>query len=61
MRSSKTLVTRILKELSEDLSSIKKVQSEMKHTLIETTQSVTDYAGSPCLAGWGPQKSVDPP
>ena len=61
MRSSKTLVTRILKELSEDLSSIKKVQSEMKHTLIETTQSVTDYAGSPYLAGWGPQESVDPP
>ena len=25
----------MLKELSEDLSSIKKIQSEMKHTLIE--------------------------
>ena len=31
----KTLVTRMLKELSEDLSSIKKIQSEMKDTLIE--------------------------
>ena len=31
----KTLVIRMLKELSEDLSSIKKVQSEMKDTLIE--------------------------
>ena len=31
----KTLVIRILKELSEDLSSIKKIQSEMKDTLIE--------------------------
>ena len=32
----KTLVIRMLKELSEDLSSIKKIQSEMKDTLIET-------------------------
>ena len=31
----KTLVIRMLKELSEDLSSIKKVQSEMKDTLIK--------------------------
>ena len=31
----KTLVIRILKELSEDLSSMKKIQSEMKDTLIE--------------------------
>ena len=31
----KTLVIRILKELSDDLSSIKKTQSEMKDTLIE--------------------------
>ena len=30
-----TLVIRMLKELSEDLSSIKKIQSEMKDTLIE--------------------------
>ena len=31
----KTLVIRMLKELSEDLNSIKKTQSEMKDTLIE--------------------------
>ena len=31
----KTLVIRMLKELSEDLNSMKKIQSEMKHTLIE--------------------------
>ena len=31
----KSLVTRMLKELSEDLNSIKKIQSEMKDTLIE--------------------------
>ena len=31
----KTLVIRMLKELSEDLSSIKKIQSEMRDTLIE--------------------------
>ena len=31
----KTLVIRMLKELSEDLNSIKKTQSEMKGTLIE--------------------------
>ena len=31
----KTLVIRMLKELSEDLNSIKKIQSEMKHILIE--------------------------
>ena len=31
----KTLVTRMLKELSEDLSSIKKIQSKRKDTLIE--------------------------
>ena len=31
----KTVVIRMLKELSEDLSSIKKTQSEMKDTLIE--------------------------
>ena len=31
----KTLVIRMLKELSEDLDSIKKIQSEMKGTLIE--------------------------
>ena len=31
----KTLFIRMLKELSEDLSSIKKIQSEMKDTLIK--------------------------
>ena len=31
----KTLVIRLLKELSEDLNSIKKIQSEMKDALIE--------------------------
>ena len=31
----KTLVIRMLKELSEDLSTIKKIQSETKDTLIE--------------------------
>ena len=31
----RTLIIRMLKELSEDLNSIKKIQSEMKDTLIE--------------------------
>ena len=31
----KTLFIRMLKKLSEDLSSIRKIQSETKHTLIE--------------------------
>ena len=31
----KTLVIRMLKELSKDLNSIKKIQSETKYTLIE--------------------------
>ena len=31
----KTLVIRVLKELSEDLNTIKKIQSEVKDTLIE--------------------------
>ena len=31
----KTLVIMMLKELSEDLNSIKKIQSDMKDTLIE--------------------------
>ena len=31
----KTLVIRMLKELSEDLSSIKKIQSEMRDTTIK--------------------------
>ena len=36
----KTLVIRMLKELSEDLSSIKKVQSEMKDKLIEIKKNL---------------------
>ena len=31
----KTLVIRMLKELSEDLNSVKKIQPEIKDTLIE--------------------------
>ena len=31
----KTMITRMLKELSEDLNSIKKILSEMKDTLIK--------------------------
>ena len=31
----KTLVVRVLKELSEDLNSIKKIQSETKDTLLK--------------------------
>ena len=37
----KTLVIRMLKELSEDLRSIKKTQSEMKDTLIEIKEQFT--------------------
>ena len=36
----KTLVIRMLKELSEDLNSIKKIQSEMNDTLIETKNNL---------------------
>ena len=36
----KTLVIRMPKELSEDLSSIKKIQSEMKVTLTETKNNL---------------------
>ena len=36
----KTLVTRMLKELSEDLNSIKKIQSETKDSLIETKNNL---------------------
>ena len=36
----KTLVTRMLKEPSEDLKSIKKTQAEMKDTLIEIKNNV---------------------
>ena len=36
----KTLVIKMLKKLSEDLSSIKKIQSETKDTLIETKNNL---------------------
>ena len=36
----KTLVIRMLKELSKDLNSIKKIQSEAKDTLIEIKNNV---------------------
>ena len=36
----KTLVIRMLKELSEDLNSIKKIQSEAKDTLIEIQKNL---------------------
>ena len=36
----KTLVIRMLKELSEDLSSIKKMHSETKYTLIEVKNNL---------------------
>ena len=38
----KTLVIRMLKELSEDLSNIKKIQSETKDTLIEIKNNLWD-------------------
>ena len=36
----KTLVIRMLKELSEDLNSIKRIQSEMKDTLIKVKNNL---------------------
>ena len=36
----KTLVIRIFKELSEDLNSIKKIQSEMNTALIEVNNNL---------------------
>ena len=36
----KTLVIKMLKKLTEDLSSIKKIQSETKDTLIETKNNL---------------------
>ena len=36
----KTLVIRMLKKLNEDLNSIKKIQSEMTDTLIETKNNL---------------------
>ena len=38
----KTLVIRMLKELSEDLNSIKKIQSEMKDTLTEIKNNLLE-------------------
>ena len=38
----KTPVTRKLKEISEDLSSVKKIQSEMKDTLIEIKNNLQE-------------------
>ena len=38
----KTLVVRMLKELSEDLNNIKKVQSEIKDTLIEIKNNLQE-------------------
>ena len=38
----KTLVIRIFKELSEDLNSIKKIQSEMKGTLIDIKNNLQE-------------------
>ena len=42
----KTLVVRMLKELSEDLSSIKKIQSDMKDSVIEIKNSCPGWCGS---------------
>ena len=38
----KTLIIRMLKELSEDFNRIKKIQSETKDTLIEITKIVEE-------------------
>ena len=38
----KTLVMRMFKEISEDLNSIKKIQSEMKDTLIEIKNNLQE-------------------
>ena len=38
----KTLGIRMLKEFSEDLNSIKKIQSEMRDTLIEIKDNLQD-------------------
>ena len=35
----KTLVIKMFKELSEDLNSMKRIQSEMKNTLTKTTNN----------------------
>ena len=41
-----TLLRRMLKKLSEDLSSIKKIQSETKDTLIETKNNLQGNSSS---------------
>ena len=41
----KTLFIRMLKELSEDLNSIKKIQSEKKDTLIEVKNHLQGNSG----------------
>ena len=38
----KTLVIRMLKKLSDDLNSVKKIQSEMKDTLIEIKNNLSE-------------------
>ena len=43
----KTLVIRMLKELSEDFNSTKKIQSEMKDSLIETENNL--QGNSSCM------------
>ena len=43
----KTLVIRMLKELSEDLSSIKKIQLEVKDKLIEINNNLQET-----IVGW---------
>ena len=40
----KTLFMRMLKVFSEDLSSMKKIQSEMKDTLIEIKNNLQGYS-----------------
>ena len=47
----KTLFTRMLKELSEDLSSIKKNQSETKDTLIEIKNKLQGNNGEAIYFG----------
>ena len=50
----KTLVIRMLKELSEELSSIKKTQSEMKDTLIEIKNNLHWVGEGRVMRGkWG--------
>ena len=50
----KTLVIRMLKELSEDLSSIKKIQSEMKDTPVSYTHLTLPTSLAECRSRWSP-------